>query len=90
MTEEALVMSHEDLVRTYMVTTAAQSMLLAAVLRPLIENGAVSEQALVASLTEKEMAALRRATPETGALTALIALLRRDLGLPETNHPAAS
>ena len=65
-------------------------MLLAAVLRPLIDAGAISEAALTTSLAEKERAALGRRTPETGALTALIALLRRDLGLPEGTRPAVS
>jgi hypothetical protein len=72
------------------VTTAAQSMLLAAVLRPLIASGAVSEDALVVSLAEKERAAMERGTLETGALTGLIDLLRRDLGLSEGTRPAVS
>jgi hypothetical protein len=70
--------------------TAAQSMLLAGILRPLIDGGAVAESALSDSLAEKERAALDRRTPETPALLGLIDLLRRDLGLPERNHPPAS
>ena len=87
---EQPTMTHEELVHMFTATTAAQSMLLAGVLRPLIESGALSEADLSDSLAEKERAAIERGTMEAGALTALISLLRRDLGLPETNHPAAS
>lgn len=65
-------------------------MLLAGVVRALINNGTLSEGELEASLAEKERAALERGTKETAALTALIDLLRRDLGLPAKNRAAAS
>lgn len=63
--------------------TAAQSMLLASVLRPLIARGAVSERDLALSLDLTERAAFERRTNEASALTGLIALLRRDLGLSQ-------
>ena len=83
-------MTHEELEKLFTETTAAQSMLLAAVLRPIIDRGAISETDLIYSLSEKERAAMERRTPETGALTALIALLHRDLGLPDTTGHGAS
>lgn len=76
----------EDFIKS---TIAAQSMLLAAVLRPLLANGTISEQELAASLDATEQAAMQRRTPETPALTGLIDLLRHDLGLGEANHPGA-
>ena len=73
---------------TDLLTTsiAAQSILLATVLRPLIIKGVVSEAEFSASLAATEQAALERRTPETIALTGLIDLLRRDLGLGEATH----
>ena len=67
----------------FMAATRAQTMLLAAVLRPLIANGSLIEQELVSSLAKSEQAALQRHTPETPALSGLAAMLRQDLGLPE-------
>ncbi len=72
-----------DLLHT---TVAAQSIILASVLRPLIIKGVVSEAEFSASLAATEQAALERRTPETPALTGLIDLLRRDLGLSEATH----
>ncbi len=70
-----------------MKTTRAQSMILAAVLRPLIANGSLSEDELTSSLAATEQAALQRRTPETAAIGGLAELLRLDLGLPEgTGH----
>ena len=70
-----------------MRTTRAQSMLLAAVLRPLIANGSLNDDKLAWSLAATEKAALRRRTPETPALLGLVELLRQDLGLTEgTGH----
>lgn len=71
-----------DLLKT---SIAAQSMLLASVLRPLIIKGVVSEAEFLASLAATEQAALERRTPETPALIGLIYRLRRDLGLCEAN-----
>jgi len=76
----------EDLFKS---TVAAQSMLLAAVMRPLLANGTITERELAASLGATEQAAMQRRTPETSALTGLIALLRRDLGLGEASRPGA-
>ena len=83
-------MTNEELERFFAETTAAQSMLLAAVLRPLIESGALPQRELETSLAEKERAALDRRTPEVSALLGLIELLRRDLGLPAASRPASS
>ena len=74
-------MTHEQLVDFVRNATAAQSMLLAAVFRPLIQSGALSEDDLQRSLSAVEQAALQRRTPEVPALTGLIDLLRQDLGL---------
>jgi hypothetical protein len=82
-------MTNEQLEEFLKATTAAQSMLLAAVLRPLLANGIVSEQELAASLDATEQAAMQRRSPETPALTGLIDLLRRDLGLGAANRPGA-
>ncbi len=60
--------------------TAAHSMLLAAIIRPLIESGSLDEADLRNSLDTTERAALERRTPETAALSGLVGLLRRDLG----------
>ena len=73
----------EDAEDCFMATTRAHSMLLAAVLRPLIENGSLSEDELASSLAAREKGALLRRTPETPALVGLAAMLRQDLGLPE-------
>ena len=64
----------------------AQSLILASVLRPLIMKGVITEAELSASLAATEQAAMERRTPETPALTGLIDLLRRDLGLSEASH----
>ena len=70
-----------------MATTRAQSMILAAVLRPLITNGSLIEDELTSSLAATEQAALQRRTPETPAILGLAQMLRLDLGLPEgTGH----
>jgi hypothetical protein len=77
----------EDAEEFYTTTTRAQSMLLAAVLRPLIANGSLGEYELVNSLGETEKAALQRRTPETPAIAGLVQMLRQDLRLPEgTGH----
>ena len=83
-------MTHEELENWVVTVTAAQSMLLAAILRPLIANGHLSEDALVASLDEKERAAFERKSRETPALIGLIDLLRRDLELPAKKRPDLS
>ena len=70
--------------------TAAQSMLLSSVIRALLANDTVTENEISASLDLTYRAALDRKTPETPYLTGLIELLRRDLGLGEGTHPAAS
>ncbi len=70
-----------------MATTRAQSMILAAVLRPLIANGSLVEHDLVTSLASTEKAALQRRTRETPAVVGMAALLRQDLGLPEGTGP---
>ncbi len=77
----------EDAEEYFMATTRAHSMVLAAVLRPLIENGSLSEDELASSLAARERAALLRRTRETVALLGLAAMLRRDLGLPEGTGP---
>jgi len=70
-----------------MATTRAQSFILAAALRPLIQNGFLSEDDLASSLAETERAALQRRTLETPAISGLAQMLRQDLGLPEgTGH----
>ena len=70
-------------------TVAAQSMLLASVLRAFIIKGVITATDLDQALSETERAALERGTPETPALTGLIDLLRRDLGLDATtDHDA--
>ncbi len=68
---------------------AAQSMLFASVLRAFIAKGVISERDLDDALAVTEKAAMQRRTPETPALTGLIALLRRDLGLDATKSPDA-
>ncbi len=71
------------------VTVAAQSMLLASILRAFIIKGLITETDLDQALSETERAALERGTPETPALTGLIDLLRRDLGFAvTTDHDA--
>ena len=79
-----------DEAAAFMTTTvAAQSMLLASILRAFIIKGLVTETDLDQVLNETERAALERGTPETPALTGLIDLLRRDLGLAITkDHDA--
>ena len=77
----------EDAENYLMATTRAQSMILAAALRPLIGNGSLSEDDLVASLAETERAALQRRTLETPAITGLAQMLRQDLGLAEGTGP---
>ena len=77
----------EDAEKYFMATTRAQSMLLAAALRPLIANGSLIEHDLVSSLAATEQAALQRRTLETPAVSGLAQMLRQDLGLPEgTGH----
>ncbi len=76
-------MTNEELHHYLMITTAAQSMIQAAILRALMDEGAVSESRLSEILDAVESTALQRKTPETPAVTGLIALLRRDLGWPE-------
>lgn len=76
----------EDFVKSI---TAAQSMLTAAILRAIMQNGGVTEAQIQDALNRTEQAALQRRTPETPALTGLIDLLRRDLGLSEGTHPDA-
>ena len=73
----------EDAEEFLMATTRAQSMVLAAVLRPFIADGFLIEHDLVKSLAETERAALQRRTPETAAILGLAEMLRQDLGLPE-------
>lgn len=68
--------------------TRAQSMLLATVVRTLIEQGAITEEALRRALDATAQAAFQRRTPETPALLGLIDILRADLGLPEGTRPA--
>lgn len=65
----------------FAATIRAQSMILAAVVRPMIADGSLSESDLRESLNSTERAALERRTPETSALTGLVELLRADLGL---------
>ena len=77
----------EDAENYLMATTRAQSMILAAALRPLIGNGSLSEDDLVASLAETERAALQRRTLETPAISGLAQMLRQDLGLAEGTGP---
>jgi len=74
----------------FMTTTvAAQSMLFASVLRAFIAKGLITETDLDETLGATEQAAMQRRTPETPALTGLIKLLRRDLGLAITkDHDA--
>lgn len=79
-------MTHEELETLVEKLTAAQSMLTASILRAFIENGAITEAQLADVLSQTEHAALQRRTPETVALTGLIDLLRRDLGLIEETH----
>ncbi len=77
----------EDAENYLMATTRAQSMILAAALRPLIGNGSLSEDDLVASLAETERAALQRRTLETPAISGLAQMLRQDLELAEGTGP---
>lgn len=65
--------------------TRAQSMMMAAILRPLLNSGALKEADLRASLEATERAALERRTPETPALLGLVQVLRVDLGLSEAS-----
>lgn len=60
---------------------AAQSILLATILRTFVVKGLITEAELNAALEATEQAAVRQRTPETPLLTGLIDLLRRDLGL---------
>jgi hypothetical protein len=60
--------------------TRAQSMLLAAILRPLLANSTLTESDLRQSLIASETAAMQRRTRETSAFVGLIAVLRADLG----------
>ncbi len=71
------------------LTVAAQSMLFASVLRAFIAKGVISERDLDEALAATDKAAMQRRSPETPALTGLIALLRRDLGLDATKSPDA-
>ena len=68
---------------------AAQSMLFASVLRAFIAKGVISERDLDEVLAATDKAAMQRRSPETPALTGLIELLRRDLGLDATKSPDA-
>ena len=70
-------------------TVAAQSMLFASVLRAFIAKGVISKRDLDEVLAATDKAAMQRRTPETPALTGLIELLRRDLGLDATKSPDA-
>ncbi len=79
-------MNNAELKKFVTTLTAAQSMLLASVIRPFIVKDIISPSEIGASLAATERAALERRTDETSALTGLIDLLRRDLGLAEGNH----
>ncbi len=76
----------EQLIELVTGSIAAQSMLFASVLRPFLDKGVITEADLLKSLAATQQAALQRRSPETPALTGLIDLLRRDLGLNEANH----
>ena len=71
------------------LSVTAQSMLFASVLRAFIAKGVISERDLDEALAATEKAAMQRRTPETPALTGLIELLRRDLGLDVAKSPDA-
>ena len=79
----------EELKKLVESVTAAQSMLLASVVRPLLASNLLSESEMLGSLAATEQAALARRTPETPYLLGLIEVLRRDLKLPEGSHPDA-
>lgn len=83
-------MTLEELERFVTHVTAAQSVLLASILRAFLVKGALTESELNAVLDATEQAALQRRTPETPALTGLVALLRRDLGLDAGTPPGPS
>lgn len=83
-------MTNDELQALVTALIAAQSMLLASVLRPFITNGVIAATDLEESLDLTERAALERRTQETPVLTALIDLLRRDLGLGKGTRPSAS
>ena len=73
----------EDAEKYLLNFTAAQSFVLAAVLRSMLVSRALKESDLREALDATEAAAFQRRTPETGAVAGLVQLLRRDLGWPE-------
>ena len=81
MTDAPTDMTSEQLQHLFALVTASQSMILAAVIRPLLQSGALSEDALRASLQHTAHAALQNRAQETPTLTALSEILIRDLGL---------
>ena len=84
------IFNNLDEAADFMTTTvAAQSMLLASVLRAFMAKGLITVTDLDETLQATEQAAMQRRTPETPSLTGLIKLLRRDLGLDVTKGPDA-
>ena len=82
-------MTNEQLKDLLTATIAAQSILHANILRAIMQSGGLTEAHLIAALSATEQAAFQRRTPETPALTGLLDLLRRDLGLNEAKHSDA-
>jgi hypothetical protein len=89
MADQPTEMTSEQLQHLFALVTASQSMILAAVIRPLLQSGALSEDDLRASLQHTAQAALQNRAQETPTLAALTEILIRDLGL-EKPPPAAS
>jgi hypothetical protein len=89
MADQPTDMTSEQLQHLFALVTASQSMILAAVIRPLLQSGAISEDALLSSLQHTAHAALQNRAQETPTLAALTEILIRDLGL-EKPPPAAS
>ncbi len=90
MADEQQEMTVAQLKELLTLVTAAQSMLLGAIVRPLLQSGALGEDALRDSLQHLARAAYQRRAQETPTLTALIEILLQDLGLNKGTSQAPS
>ena len=76
----------EEADRVVTALTAAQTLLIANILRLLIDRNAIGESDLSDVFDSMDRAAMERRTPETPYLTGLTKALRSSVGLTEQTH----